>query len=83
MDPRVAATCMVTVGPQSSVNVDSTPVQKIAFSYVTAYCDLERPTHGGLALEFLKRLRIVATDSHFLIPFCVLIAGIVLLVVLH
>ncbi len=34
-------------------------------------------------MGFVKKTSVVVTDSHFLVPFCVLIAGIVLLVVLH
>jgi hypothetical protein len=34
-------------------------------------------------MTFIEGTRAVLTDSHFLVPFCVLIAGIVLLVVLH
>jgi hypothetical protein len=34
-------------------------------------------------MDFLKLVKTISTDSHFLVPFCVLIAGIVLLVVLH
>jgi hypothetical protein len=34
-------------------------------------------------MEFAKGTKAVLTDSHFLVPFCVLVVGIVLLVVLH
>jgi hypothetical protein len=34
-------------------------------------------------MNFSKQVKCVVTDSHFLVPFCVLVAGIVLLVVLH
>lgn len=34
-------------------------------------------------MAFLQRTRTVLTDSHFLVPFVVLLAGIVLLIVLH
>lgn len=34
-------------------------------------------------MGLLKGIRAVVSDSHFLVPFFVLIAGIVLLVVLH
>ncbi|AEU38108.1 hypothetical protein AciX8_3824 [Granulicella mallensis MP5ACTX8] len=34
-------------------------------------------------MAFLRSTRTVLTDSHFLVPFVVLLAGIVLLVVLH
>ncbi len=34
-------------------------------------------------MSFSRAMRTIVTDSHFLVPFCVLIAGIVLLVVLH
>jgi hypothetical protein len=34
-------------------------------------------------MKFVKETKAVLTDSHFLVPFCVLVAGIVLLVVLH
>jgi hypothetical protein len=34
-------------------------------------------------MEFAKQTKVILTDSHFLVPFCVLVAGIVLLVVLH
>jgi hypothetical protein len=30
-----------------------------------------------------KETKAILSDSHFLVPFCVLVAGIVLLVVLH
>ncbi|WP_213805552.1 translocated intimin receptor Tir [Granulicella sp. dw_53] len=30
-----------------------------------------------------RRLKLVVTDSHFLVPFAVLLAGIALLIVLH
>jgi hypothetical protein len=32
---------------------------------------------------FMKTTKAILTDSHFLVPFAVLIAGIVLLIVLH
>jgi hypothetical protein len=34
-------------------------------------------------MSFAKGTKAIITDSHFLVPFCVLVAGIVLLVVLH
>jgi hypothetical protein len=34
-------------------------------------------------LGFMKTTKAILTDSHFLVPFTVLIAGIVLLIVLH
>jgi hypothetical protein len=34
-------------------------------------------------LGFMKTTKAVLTDSHFLVPFTVLIAGIALLIVLH
>nr|WP_188555738.1 translocated intimin receptor Tir [Edaphobacter dinghuensis] len=34
-------------------------------------------------MSFLRDVKTVVTDSHFLVPFFVLIAGIALLVVLH
>ena len=34
-------------------------------------------------MSWKKGTRAVLTDSHFLVPFCVLLAGILLLVVLH
>jgi hypothetical protein len=34
-------------------------------------------------MSFPKGIRTIATDSHFLVPFFVLLAGIALLVVLH
>lgn len=34
-------------------------------------------------MDFITKTRAVLTDSHFLVPFGVLVAGIVLLVVLH
>jgi hypothetical protein len=34
-------------------------------------------------MEFEKGTKAILTDSHFLVPFCVLLVGIVLLVVLH
>ena len=38
---------------------------------------------GGCAMGFFDGVKTVITDSHFLVPFFVLIAGIALLVVLH
>jgi hypothetical protein len=37
----------------------------------------------GCAMGFFDGVKTVITDSHFLVPFFVLIAGIALLVVLH
>jgi hypothetical protein len=34
-------------------------------------------------MSFLKSAKCIATDSHFLVPFVVLLAGITLLVILH
>ncbi len=34
-------------------------------------------------MSFLKSAKCIVTDSHFLVPFFVLLAGITLLVVLH
>jgi hypothetical protein len=34
-------------------------------------------------MSFAKEIKTVATDSHFLVPLVVLLAGIALLVVLH
>lgn len=34
-------------------------------------------------MNLMKGARVVLTDSHFLVPFCVLILGVLLLVVLH
>ena len=34
-------------------------------------------------MDFVKGTKAILTDSHFLVPFCVLLAGIALLVVLH
>jgi hypothetical protein len=34
-------------------------------------------------MGFAKETRVVLTDNHFLVPFCVLVVGVVLLVVLH
>lgn len=34
-------------------------------------------------MEFVTKSKAILTDSHFLVPFGVLVAGIVLLVVLH
>jgi hypothetical protein len=34
-------------------------------------------------MSFAKGVKTIATDSHFLVPLCVLLAGIVLLVILH
>ena len=34
-------------------------------------------------MSFSKGVKTIATDSHFLVPFFVLLAGIALLVVLH
>lgn len=34
-------------------------------------------------MDFLRDVKTVVTDSHFLVPFFVLIAGIALLVALH
>jgi hypothetical protein len=37
----------------------------------------------GSFMDFVTKTRAVLTDSHFLVPFGVLMAGIVLLIVLH
>jgi hypothetical protein len=37
----------------------------------------------GCAMDFWRGVKTIVTDSHFLVPFFVLIAGIALLVVLH
>ncbi|MEO6910826.1 MAG: translocated intimin receptor Tir [Edaphobacter sp.] len=34
-------------------------------------------------MDFLRTMKTIVTDSHFLVPFFVLIAGIALLVALH
>ena len=34
-------------------------------------------------MSFVRSTKAIVTDSHFLVPFFVLLAGIVLLVVLH
>ena len=34
-------------------------------------------------MPFLQSMKCILTDSHFLAPFCILLAGIVLLVALH
>ena len=34
-------------------------------------------------MGFAKGLKVIVTDSHFLVPFFVLLAGIALLIVLH
>lgn len=34
-------------------------------------------------MAFLQTTRNILTDSHFLVPFVVLLAGIILLIVLH
>jgi hypothetical protein len=34
-------------------------------------------------MSFIRGMKTIATDSHFLVPLFVLLAGIVLLVVLH
>ncbi len=34
-------------------------------------------------MSVIQSTKAIVTDSHFLVPFCVLLAGIVLLVVLH
>ncbi len=37
----------------------------------------------GIRMTLLQLTRCIVTDSHFLVPFFVLLAGIALLVVLH
>jgi hypothetical protein len=37
----------------------------------------------GARMSFAKGIKTIATDSHFLVPFVVLLAGIALLVALH
>ncbi len=37
----------------------------------------------GFAMGFWRGVRTIVTDSHFLVPFFVLLAGIALLVALH
>ena len=34
-------------------------------------------------MSFIRGMKTIATDSHFLVPLFVLLAGIVLLVILH
>jgi hypothetical protein len=34
-------------------------------------------------MSFIKAMKTIATDSHFLVPFFVLLAGIALLTILH
>jgi len=34
-------------------------------------------------MSFARKTKVIVTDSHFLVPFFVLLAGILLLVVLH
>jgi len=34
-------------------------------------------------MSFAREIKVIVTDSHFLVPFFVLLAGIALLVVLH
>jgi hypothetical protein len=36
-----------------------------------------------VVVSFAKEIKTVATDSHFLVPLCVLVLGITLLAVLH
>jgi len=36
-----------------------------------------------VVLNFVKAIKTIATDSHFLVPLCVLVLGITLLAVLH
>jgi hypothetical protein len=50
---------------------------------VTAYFYTVFPSTEVLSMEFVKHTKAILTDSHFLVPLFVLIAGIVLLVVLH
>jgi len=44
------------------------------------YLDLNQE---GFEMDFLRGVRTIVTDSHFLVPFFVLLAGIALLVWLH
>jgi hypothetical protein len=39
--------------------------------------------HLEVDVSFGKRVKTIATDSHFLIPLCVLVLGIALLAALH
>ncbi len=50
---------------------------------VTAYFTVVAVGAEVCEMDFEKATKAVLTDSHFLVPFCVLVAGIVLLVVLH
>jgi hypothetical protein len=34
-------------------------------------------------MSFWSKTKVILTDSHFLVPFCVLLAGIALLIGLH
>jgi hypothetical protein len=38
---------------------------------------------GEIFMDFVARTKSILTDSHFLVPFGVLLAGILLLIVLH
>ena len=48
---------------------------------VTAYYQVK--LNEVLQMDFLRGVKTIVTDSHFLVPFFVLIAGIALLVALH
>jgi len=50
---------------------------------VTAYCDEAEAASSEVEMDFLRGVKTIVTDSHFLVPFFVLIAGIALLVALH
>jgi hypothetical protein len=50
---------------------------------VTAYSARYLLSTEVLSMEFAKQTKAILTDSHFLVPLFVLVAGIVLLVVLH
>ena len=42
-----------------------------------------RELKGEIEMSFVDGIKAIVTDSHFLVPFFVLLAGIALLVVLH
>ena len=53
------------------------------YAYETTQDTGGRTSFGGVRVSFSRGLKTVVTDSHFLVPFFVLLAGIALLVVLH
>jgi hypothetical protein len=64
------------------MQIDIAMHAKIGFSLRNRLLDSE-PRISGVSVSLFERIKTVCTDSHFLVPFFVLVAGIALLVVLR